>query len=216
MAWWGGPDLVESGLIASYARPGGNVTGVDMLLSALDAKRLEMLHRAVPRATKIAVLIHHRQLFEPQMPAVREVASRVGLTLEIFDTRDGQIGYDETFAAMTRAQCQASLVMASPLFARPQERKAIIDAAARARLPAIYFTASFAQLGGLMSYGTMPADLDRQVGRQVDRILRGASPGELPVERPSRYELAVNLRTARTLGLVIPQTLLLQADQTIE
>ena len=214
MAWWGGPDLVEAGVIASYARPGGNVTGVDMLLSALDAKRLDVLHQAVPKATKIAVLIHGRQMFEPQMPAVREVARKAGLTLEMADTGDSASAYDGAFETIVRTQCQALLVMGSPGFAR--DRKLIIERAARARVPAIYAAASNAREGGLMSYGTTALDLDRQVARQIDKILRGAKPGELPVEQPSRYELVVNLATARALGLAIPQALLLQADQVVE
>lgn len=214
MAWWGGPNLVDAGVIASYARPGGNVTGVDMLLSALDAKRLDVLHQAVPKATKIAVLIHGRQVFEPQMPPVREVAGKAGLTLEMADTGDSVSGYDLAFETIGRTQCQALLVMASPQFER--DRKLIIERSARARVPAIYAGALNAREGGLMTYGTTPLDLDRQVARQIDKILRGAKPGDLPVEQPSRYEMAINLATARALGIVIPQSLLLRADQVIE
>jgi putative ABC transport system substrate-binding protein len=214
MAWWGGPDLVEAGVVASYARPGGNVTGVDMLLSALDAKRLDVLHQAVPKATKIAVLIHGRQVFEPQMPAVREVARQAGLTLEMADTGDSASAYDVAFDTIARTQSQALLVMASPYFGR--DRKLIIERAARARVPAIYGASLSVRDGGLISYGTTALELDRQVARQIDRILRGAKAGELPVEQPSRYELVINLQTARTLGLAVPQPLLLQADQVIE
>lgn len=214
MAWWGGPDLVEAGVIASYARPGGNVTGVDMLSSALDAKRLDVLHQAVPKATRVAVLIHGRQAFEPQLTAVREVARKAGLALEYADTGDSATGFDEAFETITRTRSQALLVMASPLFGR--DPKPIIERAARARVPAIYPVAPNAREGGLISYGTTPLDLDRQVARQIDKLLRGAKPGELPVEQPSRYEMVINLGTARALGLVIPQALLLQADQVIE
>jgi putative ABC transport system substrate-binding protein len=214
MAWWGGPDLVEAGVIASYARPGGNVTGVDMLLSVLDAKRLDVLHQAVPKATKIAVLIHGRQMFEPQMPAVREVARKAGLTLEMADTGDDASAYDAVFETIARTQSQALLVMASPAFGR--DRKLIIERAARARVPAIYGASPSVRDGGLISYGTTALELDRQVARQADRILRGAKPGNLPVEQPSRYEMAINLATARTLGLVIPPALLVQADQVID
>jgi len=214
MAWWGGPDLVDAGVIASYARPGGNVTGVDMLLSVLDAKRLDVLRQAVPKATKVAVLIHNRQTFEPQMPPVREAARKAGLNLEIFDTRDSSVSYTEAFEAIARAQCQALLVMSSPLFAR--DSKPIIEAAARIGVPAIHGEVRNAREGGLIAYGTTPAHLDRQVARQIDKILRGAKPGDVPVEQPSRYEMAINLATARNLGLVMPQALLLQADQVIE
>jgi len=214
MAWWGGPDLVESGVIASCARPGGNVTGVDMLQSVLDAKRLDLLRQVAPKATKIAVLVHNPQIFERDRTAVREVARKSGLTLEIIGTTPSSPDYDEAFAAMARSQCQALLVLASPIFGR--DRQLIIERAARARLPASYAAAADAQAGGLIAYGTTAAELDRQVARQLDRILRGARPGDLPVEQPSRYQLVINLATARTLGLVIPQALLLQADQVLE
>ena len=217
MAWWGCPDLVEAGLIGSYARPGGNVTGVDMLLSALDAKRLDVLRQAVPKATKVAVLIHNRKDFEPQMPPVREVARKAGLSLEIFDTldtRDSSVNYNEAFDAIARSRCQALLVMSSPLFAR--DSKLIIEAAARIGVPAMHGEVRNAREGGLIAYGTTPAHLDRQVARQIDKILRGAKPGDLPVEQPSRYEMAINLTTARSLGLVIPQALLLHADHVID
>jgi putative ABC transport system substrate-binding protein len=168
----------------------------------------------VPKATKIAVLIHGRQMFEPQMPAVREVARKAGLTLEMADTGDNASAYDAAFETIARTQCQALLVMGSPGFAR--DRMLIIERAARARVPAIYAAASNAREGGLMSYGTTPKELDRQVARQIDKILRGAKPGDLPVEQPSRYEMAINLSTARTLGLVIPPALLVQADEVID
>ena len=214
MAWWGGPDLVESGLVSSYARPGGNVTGVDMLLSLLDAKRLNVLHQAVPQATRIAVLVHNRQIFEKERPAVREVARKSGLTLEIVETGDSSRGYDGAFDAIARSRCQALLVLASPIFER--DRKLIIEHARRDRVPTIYTLAANAQEGGLIAYGTTALELDRQVARQVDRILRGAKPGDLPIEQPSRYQLVINLATARDLGIAIPQPLLLQADQIIE
>lgn len=214
MAAWGGPDLVESGLIASYARPGGNVTGVDMLLSSLDAKRLNMLHQAVPKATRIAVLVHHRHVFERERLAVREVARKSGLTLEIVETRDGSISYDDAFAALVRAQCQALLVLGSPIFER--DRKLIIERAARARLPVIYAGSANAHEGGLIAYGTTGLEIDQLVARQIDRILRGANPGDLPIEHPSRFQLVINLATARALRLQIPQALLVQADQLIE
>jgi hypothetical protein len=134
-------------------------------------------------------------MFEPQMPGVREVARKAGLTLEMADTGDSSSAYDGAFETIVRTQCQALLVMDSPSFAR--DRKLIIEHAARASVPAIYAAASNAREGGLMSYGTTALDLDRQVARQIDKILRGAKPGELPVEQPSRYELVVNLATAR-------------------
>lgn len=214
MAWWGGPDLVSSGVIASYSRPGGNITGVDMLLSALDAKRLDLLREALPAARRIGVLIHSQQLFEPQLPGVREVAARSGLTLEIVDTRDGTVGYAEALDSVLRLRCQALLVMSSPVFGR--DRRLIVEQAARVRIPTMHPDALAVAAGGLMSYGTTLAHLDQLAARQVDRILRGARPADLPVEQPSRYELALNLKTARELSLTIPKPLLLRADHLVE
>ncbi len=213
MAWWGGPDLVTSGVIASYARPGGNITGVDMLLSALDAKRLDLLREAVPAVRKVGVLIHSQALFEPQLPGVRDVAARAGLALEVVDTRDGALPYAEAFDSVVRLRCQALLVMSSPVFGRDRQR--IVEQATRVRVPTMHPDALAVAAGGLLSYGTTPAHLDQLVARQVDRILRGAKPAELPVEQPSRYELAVNLNAARNLGVTIPQSLLLRADQVV-
>ncbi len=214
MAFWGGSDLVESGIVASLARPGGNITGVHMLLQTLDAKRLELLHHAVPNAKRIAVLIHDRQAFEPQLPPVREVARQAGLELVIVNTRDGDRGYDGAFEAINRAGAQALLVMGSPVFQR--DRKLISDLAARWRMPAIVGSRSSAQDGLLMAYGTIEEELDRQAARFVDRILRGANPGDLPIEQPTKFELVINLKAAKTLGLTIPQSLLLRADEVIQ
>jgi putative tryptophan/tyrosine transport system substrate-binding protein len=130
------------------------------------------------------------------------------------DTGDSASAYDVAFDTIVRTQSQALLVMASPHFGR--DRKLIIERAARARVPAIYGASLSERDGGLISYGTTALELDRQVARQIDKILRGAKPGDVPVEQPSRYEMAINLTTARSLGLVIPQALLLQADQVID
>jgi putative ABC transport system substrate-binding protein len=152
-------------------------------------------------------------MFEPQMPAVREVARKAGLTLEMADTGDSA-SYDVAFDTIARSQCQALLVMSGPAFAR--DSKLIIERAARARIPAIHGEVRNAREGGLIAYGTTPAHLDRQVARQIDKILRGARPGDVPVEQPSRYEMAINLSTAKALGIVIPQALLVQADEVID
>lgn len=214
MAWWGGPDLVTAGVISSYSRPGGNVTGVDMQLSALDAKRLDLLRESLPAARRFGVLIHNQALFEPQLPGVREIAARSGLALEIVDTRDGAVGYDQALDSVVRLRCQGLLVMSSPLFGR--DRRVIVEQAMRTRMPTMFPDALAVAAGGLMSYGTTPKHLDEVAARQVDRILRGAKPSEVPVEQPSRFELAVNLKAARELGLTIPQALLLRADQVID
>lgn len=213
MSWWGGADLVQSGIIASFARPGGNVTGVHMVLQALDAKRLDLLREAVPGARKVAVLIHGRSLFEPQLPPVRDVARKTGLELHLADTMELG-GYEGAFDAIVKAGAQAVLVVSSPDFNR--DRKLIIQLAARRRLPAVYDWGDSARDGGLIGYGATFAELYRLSASFVDRILRGAKPGDLPVEQPTRFELVINLKTAQLLGLTIPPALVVRADQIIQ
>jgi putative ABC transport system substrate-binding protein len=214
MAYWGGPDLVESGVVASFARPGGNVTGVHMLSSVLDPKRLEFLLQAVPAAKKVAVLAHsplHR--FEPALVDIRKVAPGLGVQLHVLEVGDAT-GYEAAFDSMARAGAEALLVPTSPQFSR--DSKAIIELAARRRIPAIYDFGFFATQGGLMSYGPTYSEMDRQAAKLVDKILRGAKPADLPVEQPTKFELIINLKTAKALGLTIPQSLLSRADEVIQ
>ena len=213
MAYWGGPDLVESGVIASFARPGGNVTGVHMLSSALDPKRLELLLQAVPGAKKVAVLAHPLPRFEPALVGIREVAPGLGVQLYVVEVADAT-GYEAAFDSIARAGAGALVVPTSPQFTR--DRKSIIELAARRRIPAIYDAGFFATQGGLMSYGPTQAEMDRQAAKLVDRILKGAKPADLPVEQPTTFELVINMKTAKALGLTIPPSLLLRADQVIE
>jgi putative ABC transport system substrate-binding protein len=213
MSWWGGPDLVQSGIIASFARPGGNVTGVHMVLQALDAKRLDLLREAVPSARTVAVLIHGRSLFEPQLPPVRDVARKIRLDLHLVDTTELG-GYEAAFDAIAKASAQAVLVMSSPDFNR--DRKLIIELAARRRVPAVYDWGDTARDGGLIGYGATFAELYRLSASFVDRILRGAKPADLPVQQPTKFELVINMKTAKALGLTIPRSLLLRADHVIE
>jgi putative ABC transport system substrate-binding protein len=211
MAWWGGPDLVEAGIVQSLARPGGNITGVHMLLPALEAKRLDLLLRAVPKARKIAVLVHEASRFSEQLPPVREVARSAGIELLVFDTEEGGRGYEGAFEAMRRSGAEALLVMSSPDFGR--DRKLIAEMALRSRMPAIQADEVDE---ALMTYGVVLDELDRRAANYIDRILRGANPAELPVEQPTRFKLVLNLKTARSLGITIPYSLVLQADQTIQ
>ncbi len=213
MSWWGGPDLVQSGIIGSFARPGGNVTGVHMLLSSLDAKRLDLLRQTVPSSRKIAVLIHGRSLFEPQLPPIRDTVQRSGLELHIVDTIELG-GYEAAFAAIAKVGADALLVMSSPDFNR--DRQLIIDLAAKWRVPAIFDWGDTARDGALISYGAKLEELHRLSVRYVQRIRGGAQPGELPVAQPTRFELVINLKTAKALGLAIPQSLLLRADEVIQ
>src|SRR5216684_2402455 len=172
MAFWGGEGLLESGVVTSFARPGGNVTGVYMLAAELDAKRCELLLEAVPQARTIGVL------------------------------NPGPGGYDATFAALSQAQVEAVLVPSFPRFYR--DHQLIIEAAAKHRTPAIYEWGDMARAGGLLAYGPVIAEIDQRVATYVDKILKGAKPGELPVEQPTKFEFVINLKTAQTLGLTLP------------
>ncbi len=213
MAFWGGPDLVESGVIASFARPGGNVTGVHMLTSELDSKRLELLRQVVPTAKKIAVL-YTRPLFEPQLIFLRRTAPSLGVQLAVIGVGDESRGYEIAFESMVREGVEALVVPSSPkLF---QDRKSIIPLAAKYRIPAIYEWSVSAADGGLMAYGPTLAEMDRQSAKLVDKILKGAKPGDLPVEQPTKFELVINLKTAKALGLTIPPSLLQRADEFIQ
>jgi len=212
MAFWGGPDLVESGVIASFARPGGSVTGVHMLTSELDSKRLELLLQAVPTAKKVAAL-YNRPLFEPQLVFLRQAAPNLGVQLNVVEVADDPKGYETAFESMARAGVEALVVPSSPkLF---QDRKSIIPLAAKHRIPTIFEWSVSAADGGLMAYGPTLAEMDRQSAKLVDKILKGAKPGDLPIEQPTRFELVINLKTARALGLTIPQPLLQRADEVI-
>lgn len=214
MAFWGGPDLVESGIVASYARPGGNVTGIHMLQIVLEAKRMELLHKAVPQARKVAVLVMDRRLAEPQLPPVVAVARQNGLELHVVATLESANGYDGAFEAIVRSGAQALLVMSSPRFTR--DRKLIIALAARHRIPAVYDWGDTAREGGLMAYGASLDELERHVAGYLDKVLKGAPPGDLPIQQPTQFEFVVNLSTAKALGLTIPHALLLSANQVTQ
>jgi putative ABC transport system substrate-binding protein len=211
MAFWGRSGLIESGLVASLARPGGNVTGVYMLAAELDAKRLELLLQAVPKARKVGVL-------DPQtgftLGDVRKVAEAAGVQLHVTAVGTGREGYQRAFDSMAKARVEALLVPSFPRFFK--DARQIIELAARRRFPAVYEWPSMAKEGGLMSYGPTFAELDGPVGAFVDRIRKGAKPGDLPIEQPTRFELVINLKTAKALGLTIPDSLLRRADEVIQ
>lgn len=213
MSWWGGPDPVQSGVIASFARPGGNVTGVHMMAHALNAKRLELLHELMPAARRIAVLVHGHSRFEPHLPPLREVARSAGIELQLVDTV-ALGGYARAFGAAVKSGAQAVLVMASPDFNR--DRKLIIEQAARHRLAASYEWGDAAREGGLIGYGASYLSLSRLSAKFIDRILKGADPGEMPVEQPTQFELVINLKTAQALGLTPAHSLLLRANEVIQ
>jgi putative ABC transport system substrate-binding protein len=210
-------DPVTSGLVTSLARPGGNVTGSTVLDPALVGKRLEQLKQAVPGVSRVAVLWQPGFLPERTGKDIlkeTEVAGRaLGVRLQFVEAR-GPADFDRAFSDMTRARAGALTVLGSAmLFA---ERRRLVDLAAKHRLPAVYTTREFVDAGGLMAYGPNVADLFRRAATYVDKILKGAKPGDLPVEQPTKFELVINLKTAKALGLTIPQSLLQRADEVIQ
>jgi putative tryptophan/tyrosine transport system substrate-binding protein len=206
-------DPVGRGFVASLARPGGNITGVSYDAGPeITGKRLELIREAVPRAVRIAVLSTREAASQSQVQEAQNAASRLGVELVVVEVRDDD--YDRAFAAMTAKQPGALFVLGSPILNR--DRKRIIALAAKHRLPAIYEWREHVDEGGLMAYGSDISALYRRVAAYVDRIFKGANPADLPVEQPTKLELVINLKTARLLGLVIPSSLMLRADQVID
>ncbi len=210
-------DPVGSGLVTSLARPGGNVTGLSSLTAELVGKRLELLMQAVPGLGQVAVLWLPGALgerTEKEMLTGAEVAARgLGVRLQFVEARD-PADFDRAFSDMTRARAGALTMLPSNLFFR--EHRRLVDLAARNRLPAVYPWKDFVDAGGLMSYGASLTDSCRRAATYVDKILKGAKPGDLPVEQPTKFELVINLKTAKALGLTIPPTVLGRADQIIQ
>jgi putative tryptophan/tyrosine transport system substrate-binding protein len=206
-------DPVSSGFVAGLARPGGNITGLTNLTSELVGKRLELLKEVIPQLFRVAVL------WTPSHPAstiwrrTEVVAQSLGVQLQAAEVRDRD-DLEPAFAAIKRERAEALLMLRNPLVNDLTKR--IANLAAESRLPAIYDEKRFPQLGGLMSYGTDPADVDRRAAIYIDKILKGARPADLPIERPTKFELVINLKTAKALGLKIPAHLLMEADKVIE
>jgi putative ABC transport system substrate-binding protein len=210
-------DPVRDGLVASLARPGGNVTGLTFLGSELVPKRLALLKEAIPGASRVAILRHPRGLAEAtaeEMVKDAEVAARrLGVQLQLVQAEAAK-DFDSAFASMARWRADALIPLPSPmLFA---ERQRIVDLAAKHQLPAMYIGREFVDVGGLMAYGPSQFDLIRRGATYVAKILRGAKPADLPVEQPTTFELVINLKTAKALGLTIPPSVLARADQVIE
>lgn len=207
-------DPVGSGLVVSLARPGGNITGLSLLSPELVGKQLELLKEVLPRAVRTAVLWNPTSRTHPRMLNEAEAPARaLGLRLERLPA-NGLADYDGAFAAMTRARADALLVLGDPIFW--YQRSRITELATKHRVPAIFGQREYVEAGGLMSYGTNLRDNFRRVATYVDKILKGAKPGDLPIEQPTTFELVINSKTARALGLTIPQSVLVRADQIIE
>jgi putative ABC transport system substrate-binding protein len=207
-------DPVVMGIVGSLARPGGNVTGLSQISSELAGKRLELLKQIVPNLSRVAVMWNPGgrgstvNWQEMQLPA-----RSLGLELHPLETRNAS-DFDRAFADARRAHVGALAIMPSPLFAGNLRR--IADLAITSRLPAIFNLREFVDSGGLIAYGPNRTDEFRRAAGYVDKILRGAKPADLPVEQPTKFELVINLKTAKTLGLTIPQSLLLRADEVIQ
>ena len=210
-------DPVGSGLVTSLARPGGNVTGLSSLGPELVGKRLELLKQAVPGGDRVAVLFLPGALGErtdKDMLTGAAVAARaLGVRLQFVDAR-GPDEFARAFSDMSIARAGALAVLPSNRFLR--EHRRLVDLAAKNRLPAVYTSREFVDAGGLMAYGPDLADMFRRAATYVDKILKGAKPGDLPVEQPTKFELVVNLKTAKALGLTIPQPVLGRAAHIIE
>lgn len=209
-------DPVGSGLVNSLARPGANITGFTHFNAGLGPKRLELLRQMVPGARQVVALWHPGGLgeyTEKEMISETEAAARaLGIPVQILAVR-GIHELDAAFASLRGGNTRPVIVLPSPIFRN--DAKLLVDLAAKYRTPAIYFDRTFAELGGLMAYGADMAEIVRSAAGYVDRILKGAKPGDLPVMRAARFELFVNLKTAQTLGLTVPQALSIHADQII-
>jgi putative ABC transport system substrate-binding protein len=209
-----GVDPVKLGLVASFARPGGNATGFNIFITAIEAKRLGLLHELVPTASRIAVIANpNSPEVDSQLSDVQTAARTIGRELQIL--RVGTASeFDAVFASLGQSAVDALLVAADPFFNSQRER--IVALAARHKIPAIYEGRGYAVAGGLMSYGPNLPDVYRQVGLYTGQILKGARPADLPVIQPTALELVINLKAAKSLGLEVPPTLLARADEVIE
>jgi putative ABC transport system substrate-binding protein len=210
-----GIDPVEGGFVDSLARPGGNITGITNLTRELSGKRLELLKEAVPKIARVAVL------YDPASPFdafdVKEIlpnaARALKLTIQPREVRAVN-DFDRVFAALNKERPNALYPATSPLIFSNGKR--IVSFALKSRLPAVYLRKEDVEAGGLMYYGADLADIYRRVASYVDRILKGAKPADLPVERPTKFELMINLKTAKQIGLTVPQSVLYRADKVIK
>ncbi len=207
-------DPLGNGLVSSLARPGGNITGLSLQLPELAAKRLQLLKEVVPRVSRVAVLWNPASpITAPQFTETEAAARALGLQLESLEVR-GPDDFERAFQAATRRRAGALLVLEDFLIV--SQRTRIVAFAAKSRLPSVSGVPDFAEAGGFMVYAPNFPDISRRAATYVDRILKGAKPADLPVEQPTKFELVINLKTAKALGLAIPQSILIRADQVIQ
>jgi len=209
-----GGDPLGTGLVASLARPGGNVTGLSLMMPDIGAKWLELLKELVPRMSRVAVLWNSANPYPADVFKVtKSAAGTLGIEVQSLEVR-GPRDFDGVFEAVRSQHPDALITIDDPLTL--DNRNRIVEFAAVNRLPTIHGLREFVQAGGLMSYGASLSDLYRRAADYVDKILKGAKPADLPVEQPTKFELVINLKTAKALGLTIPQMLLVTANEVIE
>jgi putative tryptophan/tyrosine transport system substrate-binding protein len=209
-----GGDPVATGFVASLARPGGNATGVTSLFATLELKRLELLRELVPSLSTVALLANpDNARFVDDIKKIQEAAQSMGVAVHVLTARTG-IEFDLAFAALAPSRVDGLLIMSDPLVISERDRLATL--AARHAIPAIYQNRELPAVGGLISYGTSLPGVYRQLGVIAARILKGAKPADIPVEQPTKFELIINLKAAKALGLEVPATLLARADEVIE
>ncbi|MCZ6814194.1 MAG: ABC transporter substrate-binding protein [Alphaproteobacteria bacterium] len=207
-------DPVGSGFVASLARPGGNVTGLSTLAPEVSAKQMQLLKEIIPKLSRVAVLGTSTRPGNAQaLREIKRAAEALRVKLQYVDVLDPK-GIEPAFAAAKKARVDAVLVLAGRILIG--RRRQVVKLALKSRLPAMYPFPVYVEAGGLMSYGVRRSDLFRRAATYVDKILKGAKPADLPVERPTKFSLVVNLKTAKALGISFPPSILLQADKVIE
>jgi putative ABC transport system substrate-binding protein len=214
IVFFGGGDFVALGLVASLARPGGNLTGISIMSPELNPKRLDLLSQLVPQASVIALLVNpSNAIAEVTIRDVQEAARAKGVQLQIL--RAGtEAEIDSAFAALVQLRAGALVAASDPFF--NSRREQLVALASHHAVPAIWEWREFAEAGGLISYGSSLTGMWRPVGIYVGKILKGANPADLPIQQPTKFELVINLKTAKVLGLTVPQSLLAAADEVIE
>ena len=207
-------DAVAAGLVASLARPGGNITGLTSLAPELSGKRLEILRETTPKVSRVAVLRNPSNAGDSIIwKETEEAAQALGLRLQSLEVQSAK-DLDKAFESTTRIDGQALVTLPDPLL--QSHRKQIVDFAAKSQLPGIYPDPEYTEAGGLMSYAANPLEFYAHAASYVDRILKGAKPGDLPVEQPTKFDLVINLQAAKQIGLLIPQKVLARADRVIK
>jgi len=206
-------DAVDSGLVSSLARPGGNATGLTFLAPELDGKRLELLKEAFPKVTRVAFLLRVPVVRGDPLKEAEAVAKTLGLRLQSVGVK-GPDDFESAFKSAKSGGAEALIVISNPL--SNTHRARIVDLATKNRLPGIYPSIDFVEAGGLMSYGPDILDNWRRAATYVDKILKGANPGDLPVEQPKKFEFIINLKAAKQIGLTIPPNVLARADRVIK